>query len=108
MQKYNSIQEISKQLLCLGCGCCASICPKKSITLKKNNRTGLLEPRVDTETCINCQQCLKVCPGVGWDLNSLHPNNQSENNIPYLGNVECCYVGCSTNDEIRWNGHQEE
>lgn len=46
---------------CCGCGACANICPKKAITMKKDEN-GFLYPSVDKEKCIGCLQCEKVCP----------------------------------------------
>lgn len=46
---------------CCGCGACAQKCLKQCITLKQDNE-GFLYPDVDTESCINCGLCEKVCP----------------------------------------------
>lgn len=46
---------------CSGCGACVQKCPKQCISLHEDNE-GFLYPRVDTETCIDCSLCEKVCP----------------------------------------------
>ncbi|WP_197052628.1 Coenzyme F420 hydrogenase/dehydrogenase, beta subunit C-terminal domain [Eubacterium sp. ER2] len=45
---------------CCGCTACKSICPKNAITLQPN-REGFLYPQVNTEICVDCSQCVKVC-----------------------------------------------
>ena len=47
--------------LCCGCSACASICPKNCITMKANAE-GFLYPAVDTDACVACGRCEKVCP----------------------------------------------
>lgn len=46
---------------CTGCHACVSICPKKYI-LMKDAGEGFLFPIIDTEKCIHCNQCERVCP----------------------------------------------
>lgn len=46
---------------CCGCGACVQKCQKQCISLQEDNE-GFLYPRVDTETCIDCGFCEKVCP----------------------------------------------
>lgn len=49
------------KLHCTGCGACIQKCPKKCISLKKDEH-GFLYPKIDEEQCINCNLCEKVCP----------------------------------------------
>lgn len=53
--------RISKKNKCCGCSACASICPKASISMKRDEE-GFLYPYVDMNTCIDCHLCEKVCP----------------------------------------------
>ena len=46
---------------CCGCNACAQRCPKQCITMHADNE-GFLYPIVDTEACIDCGLCEKVCP----------------------------------------------
>ena len=50
---------ISKNL-CSGCSACLNICPKKAISMKKEN--GFLYPSIDYSVCIDCHNCEKICP----------------------------------------------
>lgn len=45
---------------CCGCAACASICPRKAITMKPD-ALGFLYPVVDESLCIDCGRCVKVC-----------------------------------------------
>ena len=46
--------------LCTGCGVCQVICPRGSITMKKD-KYGFLYPSIDQNTCINCNKCDNFC-----------------------------------------------
>ncbi len=45
---------------CTGCSACASICPKKAISLETDEK-GFLYPKIDNNKCINCGMCSKMC-----------------------------------------------
>lgn len=45
---------------CYGCFACANICPKNCIELEKDNE-GFFMPYIDTQKCIQCGLCDKVC-----------------------------------------------
>ena len=46
---------------CCGCSACYSICPKGAISMVKD-KEGFLYPEIDSNLCINCKMCSKVCP----------------------------------------------
>ena len=46
---------------CSGCHACASVCPKKCITMKRDPE-GFLYPHADNSVCVECGLCEKVCP----------------------------------------------
>lgn len=72
------------QKKCSGCGGCMVICPKKCISLEKNNQ-GYFKEKTDYSKCINCGLCKKICPmreDIATDLNesklfSAYSNNQN-------------------------------
>lgn len=70
---------------CCGCHACANVCPKHCIDMKADEQ-GFLYPNVDTEKCIDCGLCEKVCPVI----------NQSNPSKPIK-----VYAAKNTNEEIR-------
>lgn len=46
--------------MCNGCEACVNICPKQAISMKENAR-GFLYPEIDSDLCIKCGLCKKVC-----------------------------------------------
>lgn len=71
-------------ILCCGCSACASICPKKCITMIENSE-GFLYPAVDKEKCVNCGLCENVCPVLSkrhaTDLHEAYGAITKDNNI---------------------------
>lgn len=53
--------QITDKSLCCGCAACVQRCPKQCITLHEDHE-GFLYPKVDTDICIDCGLCEKVCP----------------------------------------------
>lgn len=45
---------------CCGCMACYAVCPKHTISIYTDEE-GFEYPKVNTENCIKCYQCLKVC-----------------------------------------------
>lgn len=56
---------------CCGCSACVQRCPKQCISLHEDNE-GFLYPHVNTNDCINCGLCEKVCPWLNRQ-NKLQP-----------------------------------
>jgi len=98
-----SVAFIPGKQLCTGCGACVGICPNDSINLKINHKKGLIEPQVNLHKCNKCGLCLKVCPGLEWNTEKLRPDNHAAP-TPYLGSAVECYLTCSNNEQVRFNG----
>lgn len=45
---------------CCGCGACMNICPQKAISMQED-KFGFLYPQIDTNACIKCGACKRVC-----------------------------------------------
>lgn len=70
---------------CTGCGACAQACPAACIALTEDHE-GFLYPQIDTDRCIDCSLCERVCPVI----------NQGPEREPLK-----CFAARSCNDEIR-------
>lgn len=46
---------------CSGCEACYNSCPVKAVSMQENSE-GFLYPKIDTNLCVNCHKCEKVCP----------------------------------------------
>lgn len=51
----------TRKELCCGCSACYAICPKQAIMMIEDEE-GFEYPIIDKHKCINCKQCIKVCP----------------------------------------------
>ncbi len=52
---------ITPPLNCTGCALCANVCSQNAVRMVWNDE-GFLVPHVDTEVCVNCGRCVKMCP----------------------------------------------
>ena len=46
---------------CCGCTACYAICSQNAINMVEDEE-GFLYPQIDSEKCIKCYVCLRVCP----------------------------------------------
>ena len=72
-QVKNSVIENQKD--CCGCGACSSVCPVNCITMTVDNK-GFKYPIIDTNVCINCKKCERICPSI---TNSTTQNDVGQN-----------------------------
>lgn len=61
-----NISSVVKNNLCVSCGICAGVCPKKCIA--STFEAGSYHPTIDENSCVNCGLCHKVCPGKSSDF----------------------------------------
>jgi len=103
MKQQQNISSITKTGLCTGCGMCQTVCPEQAVEINLLDK-GWFRARIDEKLCTNCGLCLKVCgrnpeyPDTEWQ----EPQKENEHS-PFLGNFENCYLGHSTDINIRWN-----
>ena len=99
-----TIAQVVQVGLCTGCGTCISLCPNEAIKLTINETKGIYVPKLNEEKCNNCGMCYKVCPGHEVDFKQLNLEifgNEPENVL--IGNYLNCYIGHSTDYDIRYN-----
>ena len=104
MTENKTIAQVVKDGLCTGCGTCIALCPEEAIKLTIDEKKGIYVPELNEEKCNNCGICYKVCPGHEVDFKQLNLEifgKEPEDII--IGNYLNCYVGHSTDYEIRYN-----
>lgn len=69
----DTVEVVTKENKCTGCGACAQICPAHAITMRKN-KEGFLMPVVDNAKCTRCGICYHRCPSA----NPSYKNEQPE------------------------------
>lgn len=95
MKNCKNIQFVSDEYLCNSCGACVAVCPTDAIDFKEN-RAGYFFARVDEYKCIDCEICIEVCSGLGR-----HPALLDRlPSKPFVGQIEKCVAGYSTDDDI--------
>lgn len=53
--------ELANKKECTGCSACMNACAKGAITMITDNE-GFLQPDINTDKCVECGLCRKVCP----------------------------------------------
>lgn len=59
--KKNIPVLFKKKKDCCGCTACYTICPMHAIVMEYDTE-GFYYPKIDSEKCIKCYRCHKVCP----------------------------------------------
>lgn len=60
MLKQSYLQSHTKEF-CTGCSACINVCTRSAISMKEDEE-GFLYPVIDTDRCVKCGLCEKVCP----------------------------------------------
>ncbi|PBC67171.1 Coenzyme F420 hydrogenase/dehydrogenase, beta subunit C-terminal domain [Fibrobacter sp. UWS1] len=97
-----SVRYTTQNALCTGCGICEDMCAKNAISINRSN--GVNIPIVDESTCVNCGRCLKVCPGIGGNLENSRKQLFEIDSVKHdklIGPYTSIYSGYSRDDEIR-------
>ncbi len=99
---FNTVEtRIWRKGLCHGCGTCAGCCPNDAIEMEKIG--GVFAPIVNFSRCNGCKLCVEACPAIA-DFSNL--NHFVFGQLPdeiSIGNYINCYVGYSTDPQVRWN-----
>lgn len=93
----NSVQQVVEQALCSACGACSGICVAGAIRMEENPG-GYLIASVDCSKCVDCGQCLKVCPSV--------PENQRIEDLDKSLHGICLegFIGYASEKSVRREG----
>ena len=67
------ISSVVENNLCVSCGLCAGVCPKKCIS--STLEAGSYLPTIEEDSCVNCGLCYKVCPGKSSDYTTTGAEN---------------------------------
>ncbi|MGB2841623.1 MAG: Coenzyme F420 hydrogenase/dehydrogenase, beta subunit C-terminal domain [Halobacteriota archaeon] len=100
----NTIAQVVKDELCTGCGTCIALCPEEAIKLTINEKKGIYVPELNEGRCNECGICFNVCPGHEVDFKGLNLEvfgKEPEDIL--IGNYLNCYVGHSTDYDVRYN-----
>lgn len=89
-----TIHSTVKFNLCISCGVCKEMCPKKCIYWSKNK--GMYLPKIAEKSCISCGLCAAVCPGLGH-----HYEQGTTAKETVVGSVIECFNAWSTNSQLR-------
>ena len=104
MRNGKTVKSVVKNNLCTGCGTCVALCPNEAIKLTINEKKGIYVPELNEEKCNNCGICYEICPGHEVDFKQLNLEIFGKNpeNV-LIGNYLNCYIGHSTDYDIRYN-----
>jgi coenzyme F420 hydrogenase subunit beta len=99
-----SIKDVVAWRLCVGCGACVPLCPEKKIRME-NKRDDGLRPRLDTAGCESCNECVKICPGVGFD-HGIMPERKLDASelMKCWGPILEIWEGHAADPEVRFQG----
>jgi coenzyme F420 hydrogenase subunit beta len=99
-----TIAQVVKDGFCTGCGTCIALCPEEAIKLTINEKKGIYVPELNKEKCNSCGICYEVCPGHEVNFKQLNLEIFGKEPVDVLiGNYLNCYVGHSTDYDIRYN-----
>lgn len=71
---------------CSGCEACVATCPKNCIRMERDNE-GFLYPVINTDICIDCKLCEKVCGAVNEFNGTVNINQEVYNVVTKDDNV---------------------
>jgi coenzyme F420 hydrogenase subunit beta len=99
----HSLEEITKNNLCSGCGLCESLF-KDKLNMELSER-GFLVPLLKSGQTLTQEETKllnSICPGVGLSHNDLNIDQKVKN--PLWGNSKSMSLGHSLDEEIRYKG----
>jgi len=98
-----NMQDIVDWGLCMGCGTCYAACDKEAVSLVNIQTIGI-RPMFDINKCLECSECISICPGYYIDSDfvtgkhSIHEESDIE-----FGSVLEIWEGHAVDPEVRFN-----
>lgn len=83
-ENFKSYIFTGNKVLCSGCGACVQVCQHGALEMSSDSE-GFMFPYINSEKCVNCGLCDRICPIVGTNT-----ENQGEE--------QHCYIA-TTNEE---------
>ncbi len=93
-----SVQYVSDEGLCNGCGTCVAACPSGSISIEESV-TGLLLAEVDRESCTLCGKCNRVCSAIKVSPDLIDPLADH-----FSGTPLSAFCGLANDNKLKENG----
>jgi coenzyme F420 hydrogenase subunit beta len=93
-----SVQYVSDEGLCNGCGTCVAACPTGCISIDESV-TGLLLAEVDRDSCTLCGLCTQVCSAIKVSPDLINPLADH-----FTGTPLSAFCGKSNDNKLRKNG----
>jgi formate hydrogenlyase subunit 6/NADH:ubiquinone oxidoreductase subunit I len=97
------------ELVCVGCGACARVCPTGAIEVEDSGPAALRKLVRRYGMCIFCGQCHALCTtktgcnhSTDYDLACLDRNASIEKVEKELVLCECCGEAVATREHLRW------
>lgn len=88
--------------LCVSCGICEVVCPKKCISYNKTN--GHFVPLINDSDCNRCGICSEICSAHFENYNKWYEMcGGKKRNSHFIGNFISCYNACSKEPHLRLN-----
>lgn len=105
MSSVQTIDDVVRWRLCLGCGVCAPVCPHQNLRLVDIVQEGIRPEVINPSQCHGCRECMDVCPAYEADYRPHHsrPGIMREL-LPAFGPVLEIWEGHASDPEIRFQG----
>jgi len=105
-ERFNVVEAVVANGVCVGCGMCAGVCPQECLEMRETP-WGEHQPAMVGE-CSSCGLCISVCPfsdvGPNEDdiAKALFAGEPRILHTPEIGYYRECYVGHVASEERRW------